>query len=430
MSYASVLQDLFRRNEFSIKLGLNNIRQLLNLLGNPQNKFKSIHIAGTNGKGSVSAILASVLYEAGTRTALYTSPHLIDFRERIQVNGRKISRRQVLNGLSRIDRLIQREQHRRKNFSPTYFEIVTALAFDTFARQKAEIAVVETGLGGRLDATNLCLPVATVITHVDWDHQVYLGNSLQAIAFEKAGIIKRKVPLITAESRGDILRHFKNEAARKEAPLYFTPNSSNRFVSDRLDGEKFDYKGADWDLRNLRLPLVGEHQIKNACTALRVLETVSKRGFPISEKAVRQGLAKTRWPGRFEVHPGDPALVLDGSHNREGIQTLVNTLRQKKIRRVAFIFGMMKDKEIRRAVSQLSKISNRFYLVEAKVPRATPVEDLAKEVRRFRPQAKIFLVPDTAQALRLARRHCRGTGTTICICGSLYIVGEALQELN
>lgn len=430
MNYPEALQRLFSRNEFSIKLGLRNIRRLLQLMGNPQNRFPAVHIAGTNGKGSVASFTASVLQASGTKTALYTSPHLIDFRERIRVNGRRISKKEVLDGLARIDRLIQKENRKRKNFIPTYFEVVTALAFDTFARRKVEVAVLETGLGGRLDATNACRPLATIITHIDQDHQAYLGNSLSSIALEKAGILKRKTPLITAERKKEIVRLFQRLALPKNVPLIQVPNHAGHFVSNSLEEETFDYAGEKWLLPDLKIQLLGTHQIENAMTALRALEELEKKGFSIPENAVRVGLKKTCWPGRFQWVPGQPGLILDGAHNSDAVQTLLNTLHAKKMKRPVFIFGMMKDKEIRKCLRLLSKVSRTFYLVEAKVPRAASVFLLEKELKRLRPKCKIYPVGDLGAALALARRSHRSDGSVLCLCGSLYLVGESLNILG
>jgi len=423
MNYTQTLQALYQRNEFSIKLGLSNIRRLLTLLGHPEKYFPALHVAGTNGKGSVCAMIASVLQASGYRTGLYTSPHLIDFRERIQIQGCPISKKELVQGYQRIQALMEKEKQRKKNFSPTYFEIVTALAFDFFARHKVDIAVLETGLGGRLDATNLCHPLVTVITHVDWDHQAYLGNRLRDIAMEKAGILKQGIPCVTAERKSSILQLLKSQARQNKAKLIPLFESQNAFLNG-------SYQGIFWHLDSLQIPLSGIHQHTNAFTALRTLEELSQQGFPIPPQAIHTGLKKTHWLGRFHIVSQNPQIILDGAHNPEALQMLVTTLQQKKIQKVVFIFGMMQDKDIKKAIRILGQISRTFYLVEAPLPRATSVESLKILFKKIMPKGNFYPIKKTSLALQLTQRQFHNTGYTICVCGSLYIVGEALKALR
>jgi len=257
MKYEQILQALYQRNEFSIKLGLENTKTLLNHLGQPLKKYPTIHIAGTNGKGSVANFLASILRKEGFKVGLYTSPHLIDFRERIQINQKMISKKAVLDGLQKIDRLIQRQQKKDPTYSPTYFEVVTALALKHFEQQKVDMAILETGLGGRLDSTNVCHPLVSVITNIGFDHLSILGSNLASIAREKAGIIKVGVPVVTGETRRNRFYLLEKVAKKKKAPLILTPKISRHHQQTEKVQERFDYQSDTWKLLNLTIPMGG-----------------------------------------------------------------------------------------------------------------------------------------------------------------------------
>jgi len=425
MNYSQALNVLYRRNEFSIKLGLHNIERLLKLLKNPHHNFTCIHIAGTNGKGSVARTLASILQEAGYRTGLYTSPHLIDFRERIQVNSQKISENTVLKGLKRIEKLIQ-----NKRFSPTYFEVVTALAFDHFHTKKVDVAILETGLGGKWDSTNVCRPILTILTPIDKDHQKYLGNTLRKIAQDKAGIIKDGVPVVSSFQNRVVRQVIQKTAFKNKAPLFInTKNGVHSSSSLNGGGERFHFKGEKWNLKDLQIPSLGKHQIENATLSLRALERLPSK-FSLSEKAIRKGLAKSFWPGRFHILKKKPLLILDGAHNVSALKVLLNTLKSKKVRNPIFVFGVMEDKEIKPMARLVAQASNTIYLVQAKVSKATTPNALKSIFKQVCFKGDLFSPETLPQSLTQALKQAKKEKRAVCVCGSLYIVGETLEILK
>lgn len=424
MNYEQVLQALYHRNEFSIKLGLENIKTLLNYLDNPLKSFPVIHIAGTNGKGSVANFLSSILKEEGFKVGLYTSPHLIDFRERIQINHKKIPKKDVLQGLSQIDRVIEKEQQKDKHFAPTYFEVVTALALKYFQKQQIQIAVLETGLGGRLDSTNVCSPLVSVVTNIGKDHTSILGKTLASIAKEKAGIIKKGIPVVTAETRKSRLKILQQEAKKKKADLISVP----KIISEQK--ETFSYEGDSWNLPNLQLSMLGEYQIKNAFTAITALEQLKETEFKVSLESIRKGLSQAQWPGRFEILKEKPLLIVDGAHNPEGIDAFIEALKAKEIKNPILIFGLMQDKEKQVLIQKLNQISETFYLVASNTPKAMPVQALEKLFLKSGYSGSLNLSYTLSTALSKALKQGRKEKRAICVCGSLYLVGETLSYLE
>lgn len=282
--------------KFGINLGLNRIEHLLKKMGDPQLKFRSLHVAGTNGKGSTCAVMSSILKEAGYRVGLYTSPHLFDYTERIKVNGRDISHRSFLDGIKKVKRAAERMKE-----PPTVFEVLTAVAFWCFAQQKVDYAVVEVGMGGRLDATNVITPLVSVITNIDYEHTEVLGKSLAKIAREKAGIIKTGVPVVTAESKSEPLQVMKR-IAQREGSLLIAINRKQPAMSSNL---------------------IGTHQRVNAACAVTALRVA---GIKVSRKNIQDGLRKVLWPGRFQIIAEKPLIIVDGAHNPAGIKTLEVTI--------------------------------------------------------------------------------------------------------
>lgn len=428
MNYQQTLKALYHRNEFNIKLGLENIRRLLQLLGNPHDRFPAIHIAGTNGKGSVANYLASILKAAGYRTGLYTSPHLVDFRERIQVDGKKLTQSDVIEGLKKIEALIKKEKRRNASFSPTYFEIVTALALDHFSQKKVEVAILETGLGGRWDATNTCRTMLSIITEISYDHQQYLGSDLPSITLEKTGIIKRNIPVVSSKQNKISMALLKKEARQMKSPLFLAAKASQTNGNTSLDYESFHFKGEEWRFLDLKIKNLGKHQIQNASTALTALEILKNKGYSISEEAVRLGLWEGHWPGRFQVWQKKPLLILDGGHNVAGLKKLTATLDEKNCRNPIFVFGLMQDKEVSSMVKHVSRKSDTFFLVQAAQSKALNVDKLSEFFASLKKQihkAKRISIA-LPQALKQAKKEKRA----VCVCGSLYLVGETLSFLK
>ncbi len=418
---------LRRLERFGIKLGLDNVRTLLRALGDPQAGFAAVHVAGTNGKGSVCAMLASALRAHGLRVGLFTSPHLVEVRERIRIGGQLISWRDFGRLLARVretsDALLAAG---KLAAHPTYFEVLTTLAFLHFAARKVDIAVLETGMGGRFDATNVINPLITVITSIAKDHQEHLGDTLAAIAFEKAGIIKPGVPVICAVERGPALAVIRRRAKELGAPFVPVFGPGSDFRAERTArGHRFTFS-FDGQRHSLRPGLRGAHQGRNAAAALVAAILVGKRWRSLDRRLILQGIARVRWEGRLEAVGRRPLVLLDGAHNEEGALALaayVQTLRGP----LTLVFAVMKDKAVRRVAEALFRPPRRVVLTSIPFARACRPEEVAALARPFR--RKIVLEPDLAQALALARRGAGPKGTVL-VAGSLYLVGEVKKLLR
>lgn len=335
MRYLSSLE------KFGINLGLERIEFLLNKLGNPQLKFKSIHVAGTNGKGSTCAMIASILKEAGYKVGLYTSPHLFDYRERIKIDGRDISPKDFQQGLARIRR-ISRELKEK----PTVFEVLTAVAFWYFAKRKVDYAVVEVGMGGRLDATNVITPLVSVITNIDYEHTKILGKTLAKIAYEKAGIIKAGIPVVTAERKREALEVIKQVTERKKTNLKIVERKQKAESRTQNAGK-----------------LIGAHQQLNDACALTAIHMA---GIKVSKSAIEAGLRKVRWPARFQVVSKKPLTIVDGAHNPAGAKVLRETLQAEfPGRKFSFVVGMQEDKNARGILAELKPVAREIILTRS-----------------------------------------------------------------
>ncbi|HET9055128.1 MAG TPA: folylpolyglutamate synthase/dihydrofolate synthase family protein, partial [Cyclobacteriaceae bacterium] len=336
------------------KADLGNTIALCEALDNPQNAFKSIHIAGTNGKGSTSHMLASVLQSSGYKTGLYTSPHLKDFTERIKINGREIGQAQVIDFVNRI-------KPRIENIRPSFFEITVAMAFDYFASQQVDVAVIETGLGGRLDSTNVISPVLSVITNIGFDHKDILGDTLAKIAAEKAGIIKDKTPVVVSERQPEVENVFITRARHHHAPLVF---AGDEFRITQNDSWFEVIKNDGMYLNALALPLKGKYQMKNLAGVLKVCEILNQNGFKISIDQIRNGLEKTvtqtGLKGRWQQLSANPVVICDTGHNADGVREIVTQIDQQKFKTLHIVWGMVKDKEPDAVLSLLPK-NARYY---------------------------------------------------------------------
>jgi dihydrofolate synthase/folylpolyglutamate synthase len=400
MTYAAALRVLERRQESRIRLGLGRVRRVVRRLGDPQEHLPCIHVAGTNGKGSTCAILESVLRAAGARTGLYLSPHLSSVRERIQVRGRMIPERDFARLLGRVLAAERRDRL-------TYFELLTCVAFLHFRERKADAVVLETGLGGRLDATNVVSrPLACVITSLSFDHTQWLGGTLSAIAGEKAGIIKRGVPVFCPALPRPALAVVSRRARALGAPLRVVRPLGRRAVAG--------------------LPLLGCRQGANAALAKAVLERVR----PSSLRAWRRGLASVRLRGRCEiVRRGGRTVLVDGAHNPEAAEALARTWRGLRLGRARWIMGIMKDKDRAGVVGRLAPLIADAVAVAPRHPRALPAAELARELRRQAPDAAVRTAAGTAAALRGWLREPSAPKTAV-VCGSFYLAAEALRALE
>ncbi len=413
------LSALYRLRQFGVKLGLDAINRLVRGLGNPHERFRSIHVAGTNGKGSIAAILSSVLVREGYKVGLYTSPHLVRFNERIRINGCPVSDDAVLAAAEAVQLVYAQGE------LPTFFECATAMAMYHFAVENVDWAILETGMGGRLDATNVIRPEVSIISNISLDHQQYLGNTLAKIAAEKGGIIKDAVPVVTAVKSKSAFEVIQKIASEKNAPIYRL-GSDLRVRRDRKGC--FSYFGIHWKWKKLKVGLCGEHQIDNAAAALGALEVLMRKGVGISEKSIYQGLAEVKWPGRLEIVSERPLVMLDGAHNRAGVKSLKQYLKNNlNGRRLTLVVGIMADKSWHAMLRSLIPIAHRLIITSPQSERAVEPETLAAFIRPFLKEFDV--IPRVDQAVAAAIKHAGRKGA-VCVAGSLYAAGEAKAYLE
>jgi dihydrofolate synthase / folylpolyglutamate synthase len=412
------------------KFELTNIRALAARMENPQNKFRSIHIAGTNGKGSTAAMIESVLRRAGYRTGLYTSPHLESINERIRIDGVPISDEEFAAAFTRLHALIEQMLGAGQLAAhPTFFECVTAMAFDIFARAEVEFAVLEVGLGGRLDSTNLVIPEVSVITQIHFDHESFLGHSIAEIAGEKAGIIKHGVTVVSAADNQDAIRVIRHRAEQMSAPLIEidsayrvnAPSSEEGFYSADIVG-KTTTTANDAPTITLKPSLAGRYQLRNAITALAVARVLAGRGFHVSDSDIEAGIAGVSWPGRIERIQERPAVFLDGSHNPSGARELAAFWHDHLAdRRIHLVYGSVRDKSVDEIAGLLFPLAASVIVTAPRQPRALSAEALAEMTRHLAPLMTV--VADPRAALERAISNAEAEDV-VFVTGSLYLVGE------
>ena len=419
MNYQESIAYLESLGQFGIRLGMERIKQLLFVLGHPENQIKTIHVAGTNGKGSVTTMISTILLEAGCRVGKFTSPHLVKYNERIQINEQDITDEEFAKILTTVREFADDLVKKGACEQPTQFEILTAAAFHYFALNRVDYAVVEVGLGGLWDSTNLIKPLVSVITNIALDHTKVLGNTMEEIALQKAGIIKEKVPVVTG-AEGDALGPIRVMSAVKQAPLYeYGVSFRGQELSSSMDGQKFRLMAGTNYASEYEIRLPGEHQIRNAALAIVAVKIVSKQDSRITEEHLHLGAARTKWPGRLEKIASAPDVILDGAHNPNGADALRNALdKYYPEKKRAFVFGMMGDKSVDEVIKILFRPSDTVFTVRADDgPRAAEAADLAERVGSNATPAD-----DVSRAYRLA---CEAAGRDgiVCVCGSLYLVG-------
>ncbi|MGA2802286.1 MAG: folylpolyglutamate synthase/dihydrofolate synthase family protein [Verrucomicrobiota bacterium] len=420
MTYTEAIQFLYGLRLLGAKFGLENTYKLAALAGNPQNRLRFIHVAGTNGKGSTCAMLESIYRAAGLRAGLFTSPHLVSFRERIQVNRQLISEQDVV-------RLVEELQPLLKQFPadhhPTFFEVVTVMALRFFAAQKCDLVIWETGLGGRLDATNIVTPLASVITNIAFDHQQWLGDTLEKIATEKAGIIKPGVPVVTATDEPEAMTVIEKIAKEKNAPLTKINSWEGRRVAvpNQLGSPT-------WQPSQIEvLSLSGEHQKLNAALALATVEALQNK-IPVSKENIRAGLSKVNWPGRLQLvaRPSGQKLLLDGAHNVAGAKVLREALEKNSpATKRTLILGVLQDKDWQRICGILAPLASRIFTVPVSSERSANPGQLAAACRTANLSAEISACDSLRGALEKIPDN-----DSVVITGSLYLVGEALELLG
>jgi dihydrofolate synthase/folylpolyglutamate synthase len=420
MNYRDAIGFLYGLQTFGIKLGLRNITNVLQEIGNPHKHFRTIHVAGTNGKGSTAALLESVLRTAGYQTGLYTSPHLFDFSERIRVNGSPIPRRKVSKGVDLLKPYIER-------YRCTFFEAATALAFHHFSQEEVDVAIVEVGLGGRLDATNILSPLCTIITDIDHDHTEYLGHTLKQIAQEKAAVIKKHGTIITSVNDPEILKILQTVSRKQEAALYpAAEHCTFRAKEMTSEGSRVDIQTPFHSYEGLRLSLPGEHQLRNLSAAILTLDLLSENGLPIRRKNVRDGVAGTIWPGRLQVLQRKPLFIVDGAHNPAGMRALKEALKGLfTYEHLILILGIMENKKYTEMVHSIVPIATHTIVTRPKMDRALNLQTLAQEVRTISNQ-----VETTSTVSRAVKRafQLAGPNDAVCAAGSLFLVGEIVKS--
>jgi len=409
--YQDTYAFLCTLERFGILLGLENMTRLLDALGNPQFLFPAVHIAGSKGKGSTASFITSIMREAGVKTALYTSPHLSDFRERIRINGSMVSKEAV----------IRATEQTRAVYDPqrtTFFEFTTAIAHLCIAEAEPDIAVVEVGLGGRLDATNILRPAVTVITDIALEHEDYLGDTIAAIAREKAGIIKPGVPLVTTATRPDALEVIQETARAASAPM---KQFVRDFIGIRTALDEFTYRSDKLELKGLKLGLAGGHQVKNAALACAAVEALRESGYEVSEDAFRRGIESTRFPGRFEVLRRRPDVIIDGAHTPEAMRLLKHTLRRfYPTAKPLVLMGMLAEKKWRQMAEILASVAGEVVCVAPQGDRALDPEELAAWVRECGVPARAERgIVEGFEALR----EMASPDDVILAAGSLYMIG-------
>ena len=390
MNYNQTINQIYSltgsEHKGHFNLSLKNIKLLLKKLGNPEKQLKVIHVAGTNGKGSVCAMLSSILKESGYKTGMYISPHLKDFKERFLINNKKISEKDIVKYFQKVKPFIT---------SQTFFEVITAMAFLYFKEKNIDFLVCEVGLGGRLDATNVITPLISIITNIGLEHQEYLGETIEEIAYEKAGIIKNKIPVITG-TYGSALKVIKKTAQKKNAKLY-------------PDGKP---------IKGFSLKLKGEFQLKNASIAIESIKALNRyHNLKISKKAIKNGLLKTTWHGRLEFLSKN--ILVDCAHNLDAIKALKKELIKIKHKKLYLIIGILKDKDYKSMLKELTPLADEVILVKPKIPRALDPDILAKHVKHS------IIIQDTKKALKYAKNIAK-KDDLILVTGSIYVVGEVV----
>lgn len=431
MKYSETLDYLFtqlpmfqRSGPAAYKNNLENTMRLDEHYGHPHQKFKTIHVAGTNGKGSVSHMLAAVLQSAGYKTGLYTSPHLKDFRERIRINGEMIPENTVTEWIETY-----RTNNQKWKIDPSFFELTVSMTFDYFAQQEVDVAVIEVGLGGRLDSTNIITPEVSVITNIGLDHTDLLGDTLEKIAFEKAGIIKENIPVVIGETQSETKPVFEEKAKSLNAPIYFADKEYRAVYSTlTMDGKQMVRveKNGENVLNGLQLDLLGIYQLKNLPAVLKTLDILIEQGWKITEEDIFRGLKSTipltGLRGRWQIIGNNPRTICDTGHNEDGIKMVLKQIENTAFKTLHFVFGTVGDKNPDNVLRILPK-NAVYYFTQANIPRAMDAKDLAEKAATFGLNGKTY--PSVIEAFEAAK-HNTDKSDLIFVGGSTFVVAEVL----
>ncbi len=424
MDYIDVSNFINKAKKFGSRLDLTRITKLCEILGNPQDRCKFIHIAGTNGKGSVSAFIHSALMDAGLKTGLFTSPFIYDFNERIQINGESISDEKLIAVMERVK--CATEQMISEGFEhPTEFELITACAFLYFEEEKCDIAVLEVGLGGILDSTNVIKsPLASVITSISYDHTEYLGNTLEEIAKNKCGIIKENSYVISYPIQQDEVLSVIEKTCEEKKSEFIIPNLSKLEIRNvSLSGNEFVYKGTSY-----KTALIGKYQIYNAIAAISALETLSNCGYKITAENIQNGIEHAKWPARFEILRKEPFVIADGSHNEGGMASFVKEASKLlDSKKTVCVFGMLKDKEYDKCLKLLSQISDTVIVTEVDSPRFETAENLSATAKKY--FKNVYSEKENSEAVKKAKEIADDDGVIVAL-GSLYMMKNIKEAVD
>ncbi len=429
-SYRETIDYLYALQKHGVKLALANSVALMHIMGDPHQRFRAVHVAGTNGKGSTSAFIASMLASAGYRVGLYTSPHLVSFTERIRINGVPISEAKVVELAERVRRGYQRlsAADGPGALNPTFFEVTTAVAFSYFAEERVDIAVIEVGMGGRLDSTNVITPLVSVITNIDLEHTEFLGNTLELIGTEKAGIIKPGAPVVSGAVQPEVINVIEREAAARQAAVY---RLAKDFKPDHISSGpeyRFDYQGIKESYGRLAIALQGRYQVDNACLALAAVECLRTAGLVVEGPAIRSGLEQARWEGRLERVARRPDVYLDGAHNPASAKMLAGAVAGLKsgYKRLLLVIGILGDKDFRGIISEIVPLADYVIVTRPEYSRAMDLAALAGEVAVL--HRAVHTAGTVAQAIEKAKKEA-APDDLVLITGSLYVVGDARAAL-
>lgn len=423
MNYNEALNFIHSRDKFGSRPGMERIEALCNAFDNPQDKLKYVHVAGTNGKGSTCHMIASVLSESGYKVGLFTSPFVVDFRERIQINGEMISREDLAEIISEVKPVV--EKLSKQGIEPTEFEIITITAFLYFLRQNCDIVVLEVGLGGLLDSTNIIKKSeVSVITSISLDHTNILGDTLLKIAEQKCGIFKEGGNVVGYPQPDFAVERFIKDKAKEKNCKYFPHELSKiRLVREEIDGSTIIYAGCTF-----KIPLTGKHQLYNFATAVAAINVLKQNGWNVTYKSLIDGISKVKVPARTEIISHTPLTIIDGGHNAEGVDDLCNTLvKFCANRKIIAVFGMMKDKDYRYAVKKLAPLCERIYTTEASNPRTLDAKSLAKEVKQY--CKKVRPEPNPEKAYYKALKKAKDDDVVL-VCGSLYLASDVKKFIK
>ncbi|ADL68567.1 bifunctional folylpolyglutamate synthase/dihydrofolate synthase [Thermoanaerobacterium thermosaccharolyticum] len=421
MNYQDAIDYIHNTHKFGMKLGLDNIKRLLMHMGNPQSNLKFIHVAGTNGKGSICAFINSILFEAGFKVGLYTSPYLEEFEERMRINNQNIPKDKLIYYVEYIKPIIEKLVVEGYNH-PTEFEIITAIAFKYFCDENVDFVVLEVGLGGRFDATNVIdSSLVSVITTIDYDHMDKLGDTLEKIAFEKAGIIKENGTVVSFYQKDEALKVIEEVSRFKNASLSVMDINDVKIKESNSNHQVFDYK----NYKNLKISIIGKHQIYNASLAVMAVEKLIQYGINISEDVIKRGLINAKWPGRIEVISKLPLIVIDGAHNPQGMAALKEALNLFTYNRLILVIGMLKDKDTDSMLKLIVPEADLIITTKPISDRAYTAEELSQKIA----YDDVLHFENIDDAINEALKSA-GKNDLILFCGSLYMIGHVRMYLK